>query len=112
MIRGASDVFVCEGAMDWLTLIEWGYATVALLGSHLKQDQIGEFASAERIFIATDSDEPGRKSAQQLAETFGKRARVVPPLPNAKDVNELAMRPHAREIFAELVSRSQSGSHE
>jgi len=52
--------------------------------SHLKQDQISEFANADRIFIATDSDEPGRKSAHQLAETFGKRARVVPPLPNAK----------------------------
>jgi DNA primase len=107
MIRAASDVFVCEGAMDWLTLIEWGYATVALLGSHLKQDQIREFAVAERIFIATDSDGPGRKSAHQLAETFGKRARVVPPLPNAKDVNELAMRPHAREIFAELVQQAR-----
>jgi len=106
LIRGACDVYVVEGAFDWLTLVEWGYAAVALLGSHLKQDQIDELAHAERIFIATDSDEPGRKSARRLVETFSNRARIVPPLPNAKDVNELAMRPHAREIFAELVQKA------
>jgi DNA primase len=59
------------------------------------------------VYIVTDSDEPGRKSARQLAETFGKRARIVPPLPNAKDVNELAMRPRAREVFAELVQQAR-----
>jgi len=106
MIRGASEVFVCEGAIDWLTLDDWGYAAVALLGSHLKPEQIEQFADAERIFIATDSDEPGRKAALQLAELLGERARIVPPLPNAKDVNELALRRHGREIFAELVQRA------
>ncbi len=108
LIRGASEVVVCEGAIDWLTLVDWGYATVALLGSHLKPDQIGGFADAERIFIATDSDEPGRKAAQQLAVTFGERARIVPPLPSAKDVNELAKRRHGREIFADLVRQARS----
>ncbi|MBI5033672.1 MAG: toprim domain-containing protein [Chloroflexi bacterium] len=108
LIRGATDVFLVEGAIDWLTLVEWGYPTVALLGSHLKHEQISEIADAERIFITTDSDEPGRKSARQLAELLGKRARIVPPLPNAKDVNELAMRPRASEIFADLVRQVQT----
>jgi DNA primase len=102
-IKRAKDVFVCEGPMDWLTLVKWGYPAVALLGSHLKQDQISEIADAERIFIVTDSDEPGRKSARQLAEIFSKRARIVPPLPNAKDVNELAMRPEGHRIFVQLA---------
>ncbi len=109
-IQRAQDVFVCEGPMDWLTLVKWGYPSVALLGSHLKQDQISEIADAERIFIVTDSDEPGRKSARQLAETFGKRARIVPPLPNAKDVNELAMRQQGQAIFAELIQQSKSST--
>jgi DNA primase len=106
-IRDVSDVYVVEGAFDWLTLAQWGYPAIALLGSHLKQEQISEIADAEHIFIVTDSDEPGRRSARQLAATFGKRARTVPPLPNAKDVNELAMRPHAQEIFAALVQRAK-----
>jgi len=110
LIRSAAEVFIVEGAFDWLTLSEWGYPTVALLGSHLKHDQISEIADAERIFIVTDSDEPGRKSARQLAEILGKRARIVPPLPNAKDVNELAMRQQGQAIFAELVQRSAGGT--
>ena len=110
LIRGASEVFLVEGVFDWLTLIEWGYPTVALLGSHLKHEQISEIADAERIFIATDSDEPGRKSARQLAELLGKRARIVPPLPNAKDVNELAMKQNGQAVFARLVEQSRLGT--
>ena len=109
-IRSAVEVFVCEGVFDWLTLVDWGYPTVALLGSHLKQEQISELGDAERIFIATDSDEPGRKCARQLAELLGKRARIVPALPNAKDVNEFAMRRHARDIFAKLVQQARGQS--
>lgn len=105
LIRGASEVFLVEGAFDWLTLVEWGYPTVALLGSHLKQELVGELADVQRVFIVTDSDEPGRKSARQLAETFGKRARIVPPLPNAKDVNELARKQKGHEVFARLVEQ-------
>jgi len=107
-IQHAKDVFVCEGPIDWLTLVGWGYPAIALLGSHLKQDRISEIADAERIFIVTDSDEPGRKCACQLAETFGKRARIVPPLPNVKDVNELAMKQNGQTVFARLVEQAQA----
>ena len=103
LVRGSRDVFVCEGPFDRLTLIKWGYAAVALLGSHLKSELAQDLVTAERIYIVTDSDKPGRESAAKLAEIFGARARIVPCLPNAKDVNELAARPHAREIFADLV---------
>lgn len=102
-VRGSAEIFLCEGPLDWLTLVQWGYPAIALLGSHLKQDQASEIADAERIFIVTDSDEPGRRSARRLAEMFGKRARIVPPLPNAKDINELAMRPEGHRIFVQLA---------
>ncbi|CAG1770920.1 partial DNA primase, partial [uncultured bacterium] len=105
-IQGKPEVYIVEGAMDWLTLVEWDYPSVALLGSHLKHDQISEMADAERIYIVTDSDEAGRKSACQLAEIFGQRARIVPPLPSAKDVNELAMHLDGRQVFAQLVQRA------
>ncbi len=106
-IRGADDVFVCVGAMDWLTRFEWGYCAVALLGSHLRPKLVNELRDAKRIFIVTDSDEPGRRSARRLAETLGERARIVPPLPSAKDVNELATRPRGREIFAALIEQAR-----
>jgi len=109
-IRHAKEVFVCEGPLDWLTLVQWGYPAIALLGSHLKHEQVGAMADAERIFIVTDSDEPGRKSARRLAETFGKRARIVPPLPKVKDVNELAMKQNGQALFAQIVQSAQASS--
>lgn len=109
-IRGAKEVFIVEGVCDLLTLVEWGYATIALLGSHLKREHLDTLADAERIFIATDSDEPGRKSAQHLAELLGSRARIVLPLPKVKDVNELARHPKGRLIFADLVAQVRGGT--
>ena len=110
LIRGAAEVFVVEGAFDWLTLVEWGYPSIALLGSHLKHELVSELANAQRILIVTDSDEPGRKSARQLAETFGKRARIVPPLPQVKDVNELSMQQNGQALFAQIVQSAQASS--
>ncbi|MCL4488360.1 MAG: CHC2 zinc finger domain-containing protein [Chloroflexi bacterium] len=106
-VMGSHEVFIVEGCFDMLTLIQWGYPAVALLGSHLKADWEQELAFAERIFVVTDSDEAGRTSAKSIAETFGARSIVVPPLPNAKDVNELALHPNGGEQFAQLVSQAR-----
>ncbi len=104
---GSREVFIVEGCFDMLTLIQWGYPAVALLGSHLKAEWEQELAFAERIFVVTDSDEAERTSAKTIEETFGARSIVVPPLPNAKDVNELASHPNGREQFAQLVSQAR-----
>ena len=108
MARSSRDVFLCEGAFDMLTLVQWGYPALALLGSHLKAEWVDELAFAERIFIMTDSDEPGRAAAQKLAEIFRERAIIVPPLPQVKDVNELATQPDGQEVFARLVAQARA----
>ncbi len=105
------EVFIAEGAFDMLTLLQWGYPAVALLGSHLKREWVEELAFVERIYIVTDSDEPGRASAQILARIFGQRAVIVAPIPNAKDVNELAAQPSGRECFGHLVERTKAMAH-
>ncbi len=105
LARGSDEVFVAEGPTDWLTLIQWGYVAIALMGSHVKDELVDQLASAKRIYIVTHFDEAGHRVARQLCEIFGKRASVVPPLPNAKDVNELATHPHGREVFAQLAQR-------
>ena len=91
-----------------LTLIQWGYPAVALLGSHLKAEWEKELAFAECIYIVTDSDAPGRASATKMAETLAERAIIVPPLPDAKDVNELALHNGGEETFAHLVSHARA----
>lgn len=106
MSQGSKEVFIVEGAFDLLTLVQWGYPAVALLGSHLKSEWKEELAFARRVFILTDSDEAGRAAAHRLADSFRERAIIVPPLPGAKDVNELALRPEGRTLFEELLARS------
>lgn len=99
------EVFITEGAFDMLTLLQWGYPAVALLGSHFKAEWERELAFAERFFIMTDSDDAGRAAAKILADSLGARAIIVPPLSNAKDVNELATQPDGPAVFAQLVER-------
>jgi DNA primase len=106
--QGARKVLICEGAFDLVTLVQWGYPAVALLGAYLKPEWTDELAFAKHLFIVTDSDEAGRAAAQKLAEIFRERSIIVPPLPNAKDVNELAMRPDGQVIFARLLTLTQS----
>lgn len=108
--KGSREVFIVEGPFDWLTLTDWGYPAVALLGSHMKSEWVDELSFAERLYIVTDSDDAGRHSAQQLAVQLGRRAVVVPPLPDAKDVNELAGHVGAAAIFMELVQRAAQGA--
>ena len=108
LARGSREVFVVEGVFDLLTLIQWGYPAVAIIGTHLKAESVEELAFAERIYIVTDSDRPGRESAEKLAETFGDRALIVPPLPDAKDVNELAQREGAALVFMSLVQQAHT----
>ncbi len=102
--RGDCEVFIVEGIFDLLTLVQWGYPAVALLGSHMKTEWKEELAFADRVFIVTDSDEAGRAAARRLAEIFRERAIIVPPLPQAKDVNELAMQPDGQRVFEELLA--------
>ncbi len=108
--RGSSEVFIVEGPFDWLTLTDWGYPAVALLGSHMKSEWVEELSFARRLYIVTDSDDAGRQSAEQLASQLGRRAVVVPPLPDAKDVNELAGHTGAAAIFMELVQLAAQGT--
>ena len=103
LIRGRHEVFVTEGPFDWMSLVSWGYPACCLLGHSVKQNQERHFDSATRIYLCLDNDEAGRKATRKLHELWGERTRPVPHLKGTKDVNELAQRPNARELFVRLV---------
>jgi len=109
-IQTDEPILLCEGPMDWLTLVEWGYSAVALLGTYLKPNQVAELSRARTVLIVTDSDEPGRHAAARIFEQLGLRACVLPPLPGGvKDVNELAKCPEGRAQFAQLLASVPGG---
>lgn len=115
LARAASEVFIVEGPLDWLTLVEWGYPAVATLG-HPKRAHAPELSRARRIYIATDADAAGRGFAATLKEMFGDRAIVLPSfkqfndLEGIKDVNELHQKHprDGRDLFARLVRYAES----
>lgn len=103
--RDSPEVFVVEGVFDWLTLLSWGYPTVALVGTYVRPTVLNALSRFERVFLVLDNDQPGREAARDVAQALGKQATVVR-LPEVKDVAELAIVPEGRHVFSHAVGQS------
>ena len=87
-----SKVFVCEGATDTLALAQSGRLVVGIVGTGgFKPAWLDAFEGLD-VYLALDSDEPGRKAAKTITKLFldaGHRAPKVVRLPEGvKDVNQ------------------------
>jgi DNA primase len=85
------EVFITEGAIDCLSLVEQGLAAVAIPGvAGFKPQWVGMFEGWKPI-IAFDGDGPGRVAAEKVAGFFtqaGQAVRVLE-LPDGTDINDL-----------------------
>ncbi len=108
-IRGQAEVFVTEGIFDWLTLINWGYPAVCLLGTWLKKVHQVHFDHAQRIYLAFDSDAEGQEATQRLTELWPDRAVALRLPDGLKDVAELGERPGGWEAFAATLGKVKGG---
>ena len=111
-VRGRPRVFVTEGAFDYLTGVSWGLSICALLGTHVRAERLAFLQRARRVFIAFDSDEPGREAASDLARRLGARARFVELPDGVKDLNDLGRRPDGRATFFRLITETERGGSE
>jgi DNA primase len=102
----ATVAWVVEGPFDWLTLRGWGVAAVALLGTRVRADMLSALAKFPRLVLCLNDDLAGRAGAAAIEAEVGPRASRCPPLPGAKDVNELAQRPDGQRLFESLASRA------
>ncbi len=87
-LEGAEEVVVCEGEFDAIVLAQHlaeadtdrlkNMAVIGLAGTDAVPD---EFWSAmkdmKRVYLAFDSDEPGRKAATRIKEKIGATARIL-----------------------------------
>jgi DNA primase len=101
--RGAAVVWVVEGPFDWLTLRGWGVAAVALLGTRVRTEVLWALARFPRLVLCLNDDTAGRAGVAAIESAVGSRAVRCPPLPGAKDINELGQRPDGRRIFMTLA---------
>jgi DNA primase len=105
MAKDASEVFLVEGVFDWLTLLNWGYPVLALVGTRVGSQAVAALAHFDRVYLLLDNDEAGRDAAVTLVSILGSRAVTVR-LPGVKDVADLATVPKGREIFSRAIGQS------
>lgn len=96
-IKGQKEIYIVEGEMDCLTMVQAGYRNTVSVpnGANAKSNNLQYldncyqyFEDAEKVYIMTDNDAPGESLAQELARRIGieKCWRIL--LGEFKDVNE------------------------
>lgn len=90
-VRNAPLVYLCEGAIDTLTLIEQGFPAAGIPGARNFKPEWVDFFAGKKIFSAFDADPAGRMGNERMAALFG--ARKIPfsvlPIPEGRDINDL-----------------------
>lgn len=90
--KNARDVVITEGEIDAMTVAGWGHAALSVPSGVKNLDWIEHdfdaLARFERIYIATDADEPGHACAESIAQRLGRERcfRVI--IPGFKDAND------------------------
>ena len=87
-------IWITESEIDALTLISQGEYAVAIMGSHISEEQCRELERSpfRRFVIATDNDEAGRKGASQIKRLLipkGFRFTNLQWHTELKDINDL-----------------------
>jgi DNA primase len=106
--RSATAVLV-EGVFDWLTLVQWGFPALALVGTHARPAVLRALGSRfSRLYLAFDADEAGQEAAAAIEKALGPRAVRVRLPAGVKDVAELPSRPNGRATFAGALRHAQT----
>lgn len=103
----ATEVVVVEGPFDCLAVAQIGLPCIALYGTgqiDLLPRQAAE--RLERVYVALDADDAGRRAAAKLATAIGFKARIVS-LPDGKDPCDLVAQGEA-ETLRELVTSAET----
>jgi DNA primase catalytic core len=98
-LQGSVAVIVVEGVFDVLTLRQWGYPAVALLGTHGRPETIDQLRGFQRVYLVLDQDDAGLEATLRLAALLGAAAVPVALPEGTKDVAELAPRPDGQAVF-------------
>jgi DNA primase len=100
LARDSATIIVVEGVFDLLTLRNWGYPAVALVGTHTRAEVIDQLRSFRRVYLVLDQDEAGIEATLKLVDAIGPGAVPVALPEGTKDVAELAPRADGQALFA------------
>lgn len=94
VITPDTEIWITESEIDALSLIAQGEYAVAIMGSHISEEQCKELERSpfRRFVLATDNDEAGRKGASQIKRLLipkGFRFTNLRWGTDLKDINDL-----------------------
>ena len=94
VITSATEIWITESEIDALSLRAQGEYAVAIMGSHISDEQCKELERApfRRFILATDNDDAGRKGASQIKRLLipkGFRFTNLRWETELKDINDL-----------------------
>jgi DNA primase len=87
--EGLNRVYLCEGVIDTLTLIERGLPAVGIPGCNSFKKEWVRYFRGKKVLICFDSDKPGQSAANYVHDLFA-RAKIeskIIVLPLDEDVN-------------------------
>lgn len=96
-------VVVTEGPFDWLTAVEWGFWSVALLGTRVPGRAAQLLERFDEVYLVLDPDEAGREATGELCERLGGRALPVVLPAGVTDLNSLGCQPDGRSTFTRCI---------
>jgi DNA primase len=74
---GRREVYLVEGAFDWLTAVSWHLPAVSTCGTDFPLDRLGWLARARVIFGVMDGDRAGREAAESVRNCAGTAVATV-----------------------------------
>jgi hypothetical protein len=111
-LKQGETIFIPEGEKDVDNLARLGLAaTTNPMGAGKWRDHYSNWLKGANVVILPDNDEPGRKHAQQVAQSlYGKAASVkvleLPGLPEKGDVSDWLAAGGTREELLELAAEA------
>jgi DNA primase (bacterial type) len=108
-VRREEAVILAEGVFDWLTLVQWGFPAVALLGTRVSKHTVETLRRFSHVYVALDSDYAGRRASAELASAFGGRATIVELPAGVHDLNDLGRSTGGRQAFERCLEIATKG---
>lgn len=111
-VKQGETIFIPEGEKDCDNLTRIGLtATTSPMGAGKWRDHYSEHLRGAKVVILPDNDEPGRKHAQQVANSlYGKTGSVkvleLPSLPEKGDVSDWLEAGHTKEELMRLAEET------
>jgi len=103
-------VIAVEGVFDLLTLRNWGFPAVALVGTDSRPDVLDQLRTFRCVYLVLDQDMAGRNATVKLVEALGPNTVAVELPEGVKDVAELAPCPDGQDLLAAALLESVGAS--